>query len=192
MTAIGWPKNIVNKKSLTVFADGSFAGSSWKPVLDAALKEINDSLRLNHIDLIFSKAAKVIDAHIVLGTKAGNGIHGSAAIGTVKYGGKEYADRITIAVPATPRISESDPKSREAGPGVRLYILVHELIHSTGLTNDEHTTGDVFAGKAALSEGTTAAEDKVAPFDGSDPMPPIRIGIATIKLLQGVWPKTTP
>jgi len=43
-----------------------------------------------------SKADKEINAHIRFVTEKGNGIHGNGALGTMKLGGQEYLDRITI------------------------------------------------------------------------------------------------
>jgi hypothetical protein len=77
---------------------------------------------------------------------------------------------------------------------VRLCLLVHELIHAVGLSNDEHSADDVFAAKsiviqkgAYLKSRTQAAEDLVQPPDGSAPMPPIRIGAKTLTNLKKAW-----
>jgi len=77
---------------------------------------------------------------------------------------------------------------------VRLFILVHELIHAVGLSNDEHSPDDVFAGRSVLiAKGQylrsrkQAAEDLVQPPDGSAPMPPIRLGPKTIANLKKAW-----
>ena len=80
------------------------------------------------------------------------------------------------------------------GPGVRLSLLVHELIHAVGLDNDEHSPDDVFAAISVvipkgqyLKSGKQAAEDLVQPPDGSTPLPPIRIGGRTLTNLKKAW-----
>ena len=194
MTITPWYKTVQNKNSLTVFAGPSFKGGHWMTVLDKAIDEFNQQIS-NVLKLSISKAEKDVNAHILLETERGNGIHGSAELSPMKMGGVVYLDKITIRVPATPRIDPKDNNSREVGPGVRLYILVHEFIHSVGLSNDEHSSDDVFAGKALLmpkgtwlKSRTQTSEDLIQPFDGSNPMPPIRIGATTLANLQKAWP----
>lgn len=188
MTIIPWPKNVQRKGALTIAADESFKGGHWTTALDKAIATFNQLMSDNSIAVTINKAEKEINAHIRFETEKGNGIHGNGALNTTKMGGKEYLDRITIKVPATPRIAPSDAKSREVGVGVRVYILVHEMIHAIGLTNDEHSKDDVFSKAAVLKPGKTAGDDQVQPMDGSEPMPPVRLGATTIANLKKAWP----
>jgi hypothetical protein len=150
-------------------------------VLDKAIAEFNRQMSQHGLNLTLSKVEKGMGPHIVLETEPGNGLHGSAPSQTKILNGVHYLDLVTIRVPATPRTNPNDPKSPEVGPGVRLCLLVHELIHAVGLSNAEHSPDDVFAGKAVvipkgqyLRSGKQAADDLVRPPDGSAPMPPIR------------------
>jgi predicted Zn-dependent protease with MMP-like domain len=187
MTIIPWPKNVQRKGALTIAADESFKGGHWNTALDKAIATFNQLMSDNGIKVTISKAEKEINAHIRFETEKGNGIHGNGVLTTTKMGGNEYLDRIVIKVPATPRIS-NDAKSREVGVGVRIYILVHEMIHAIGLTNDEHSKDDVFTKAAVLKPGKTAGDDQVQPMDGSEPMPAIRLGATTIANLKKAWP----
>jgi hypothetical protein len=188
MTIIPWPKNVQRKGALTIAAGESFKGGHWTTALDKAIATFNQLMSDKGIAVTISKAEKEINAHIRLATEKGNGIHGNADLTTTKMGSKEYLDRIIIKVPATPRIAPNDAKSREVGVGVRIYILVHEMIHAIGLTNDEHSKDDVFSKAAVLKPGKTAGDDQVQPMDGSEPMPAIRLGANTIANLKMAWP----
>ncbi len=187
MTIIPWHRNVQRKHTLTYSVGANFKGAHWTPVLDKAIAEFNRHMSQHGLKLSISKVEKGMGPHILLETEPGNGIHGSAPSQTKKINGVEYLDLVTIRVPATPRIEPNNPKSREVGPGVRLYILMHELIHTVGLSNDEHSADDVFAAKSVLipkgsylKSKTQAADDLVQPPDGSGPMPPIRIGAKTV------------
>jgi hypothetical protein len=188
MTIIPWPKNVQRKGALTIAAGKSFKGGHWTTALDKAIATFNQLMSDKSIAVTISKAEKEINAHIRLETAEGNGIHGNADLNLINIGSKEYLGSITIRVPATPRIAPNDAKSRQVGVGVRIYILVHEMIHAIGLTNDEHSQDDVFSKAAVLKPGKTAGDDQVQPMDGSEPMPPIRLGATTIANLKKAWP----
>ena len=192
MTITSWHKNDQRKRTLTYSVKAM--GGQWTAVLDKAIAEFNRQMSHHGLKLALSKVEKGMGPHIVLETQPGHGLHGSAPSQTKKINGVHYLDLVTVRVPATPRINPNDPKSREVGPGVRLCLLVHELIHAVGLSNDEHSPDDVFAAKSVvipkgqyLQSRKQAAEDLVQPFDGSAPMPPIRIGAKTVTNLKQAW-----
>jgi hypothetical protein len=192
MTITSWHKNDQRKRTLTYSVKAM--GGQWTAVLDKAIAEFNRQMSHHGLKLALSKVEKGMGPHIVLETQPGHGLHGSAPSQTKKINGVHYLDLVTVRVPATPRIDPNNPRSREVGPGARLFILVHELIHAIGLSNDEHSADDVFAAKsiliqkgAYLKSRTQAAEDLVQPPDGSAPMPPIRIGAKTLTDLKKAW-----
>jgi hypothetical protein len=194
MTIVPWHKNVQKKNTLTYSVSASFKGGHWMTVLDKAITEFNQQMAQIGLKLSITKVEKGMGAHIVLDTEPGNGLHGRAPSQTKRINGVVYLDEVKILLPATPRIDPDDPKSREVGPGVRLCLLVHELIHAVGLSNDEHSKDDVFVAKSYvvrkgsyLKSGTQVAEDLAQPPDGSDPMPPIRIGATTITNLKKAW-----
>jgi len=192
MAITPWHKNDQRKGTLTYTVRAM--GGQWTAVLDKAIAEFNRQMSQHGLKLTLSKVEKGMGPHIVLETEPGHGLHGSAPSQTKRINGVHYLDVVTIRVPATPRVNPNDPKSREVGPGVRLCLLVHELIHAVGLSNHEHSPDDVFAGKSIvipkgqyLKSGTQAGEDMVQPPDGSAPMPPIRIGAKTLTDLKKAW-----
>jgi hypothetical protein len=192
MTIVPWHKNVQRKSTLTYLVKGM--GGQWTPVVDKAIAEFNRQMSQHGLKLTLSKVEKGMGPHIVLETRPGNDLHGHAPSKTKKINGVEYLDTVTVQVPATPRIDEKDPRSREVGPAVRVCLLVHELIHAVGLDNDEHSPDDVFAAKSvvipkghSLPSRRQATEDVVQPPDGSAPMPPIRIGPRTLTNLKKAW-----
>ena len=192
MAIVPWHRNDQRKGTLTYLVKGM--GGQWAPVVDKAIAEFNRQMSQHGLKLTLSKVEKGMGPHIVLETEPGSGLHGSAPSETKRINGILYLDTVTVRVPATPRINEKDPRSREVGPGVRLCLLVHELIHAVGLDNDEHTPDDVFAAKSVvvpkghyLPSRKQATEDVVQPPDGSAPMPPIRIGPRTVANLKKAW-----
>ena len=188
MTIIPWPKNVQSKGGLTIAAAEDFKGGHWNTALDKAIAAFNQLMSDKGIAVRISKAEVEINAHIRFVTEKGNGIHGNGDLTTMKRGGQQYLDHVTVKVPATPRIDPNDAKSREVGIAVRIYILVQEMIHAVGLTNDEHSQDDVFSKAGSLKAGKTAGDDLVQPLDGSEPMPPIRLGATTIANLKKAWP----
>lgn len=192
MTIIPWHRNVQRKHTLTYSV--KTMGGHWAAVLDKAVAEFNRLMSQHKLDLSLSKVEKGKGPHIVLETRPGHGIHGRTPMQTMKLRGAEYLDFVTIQVPATPRIEPGNPKAREVGPGVRLCLLVHELIHAVGLTNDEHSSDDVFAARSILipkgqylKSKAQAKEDMVQPPDGSALMPPIRLGTKTVGKLKKAW-----
>ena len=97
-------------------------------------------------------------------------------------------------MPATPLVSQRDPHAREVGPGVRLYMLAHELIHTLGLTNAAHSKDDVFTKnptlvqKGVVLNGTGLADDAVQSYDLSVVIPPVRLRATTLSNLKKAWP----
>jgi hypothetical protein len=192
MTIVPWHRNVQRKNTLTYSVKAM--GGQWAGVVDKAIAEFNRLMAQHGLKLTLSKVEKGMGPHVIVETEPGNGLHGSAPGQTVRINGVLYLDTVTIRVPATPRVDPGNPKAREVGPGVRLCLLVHELIHAVGLSNDEHSPDDVFAAKSVvipkggpLKSRAQATEDLVQPPDGSAPMPPIRIGARTLGNLKRVW-----
>jgi hypothetical protein len=192
MTIVPWHKNVQRKSTLTYSVKA--LGGQWAAVLDKAIAEFNRQMSHHGLKLTLSPVEKGMGPHVVLETQPGNGLHGSAPSQPKVINGVRYLDLVTVRLPATPRIDPDDRRSREVGPGVRLCLLVHELIHAVGLDNDEHSPDDVFAAKSIvipkgqyLKSGKQAAEDLVQPPDGSAPMPPIRLGAKTVANLKKAW-----
>ena len=183
-----WPSKIVSGKQLTIALSGSLPANGWQTALKSAIEFFNAEMARNKIALTFEKIEKASRAQVVMEGVPGTGIHGQAALGlTGRVGGKEYLANVTIKVPATPRVSERDPKARIVGDGIKTCILVHEMIHGVGLDNFQHTPGDVFSKVFQLIEGSAPSLDKMQ-WDASSPsLPPPVINGVTLKKIKSVW-----
>jgi len=189
---IPWNDTVRQSGVIRVFVGHGLRGSQWAGIADKAVAMVNDELSNKGINVTIKLTNKESEAEATLDTTPGSDLHGQSLLDT---GGTATIQKVTIKVPATPRVSKADPKAREAGRGVRLYIVAHELIHTLGLTNAAHSKDDVFTKNPGLLQkglvigGKMVAEDMVRSFDLSAIMPPIRLGAATLANLQKAWPR---
>ncbi len=187
-----WPDSVINGNKLLLRHSKGFPAGGWLAPLKGALDFLNAYMSKHKIALTYEMAGEEGRSHVLLDTMPGNGMHGQAELGIGGSGGKEFLTSITIKVPATPRVSPLDSKSRIVGDGIKTCILVHELIHSLGLPNEQHTNADIFSKVFQLLPGTTGAGDKIQ-WDASSPsMPPPVINDATLQKIKLVWPATAP
>src|SRR5258707_5430431 len=138
---IQWNDTVRRSGVVRVFVGPSMRGSGWSAVVDQAINALNSALSNNGIMVTIKRVTSESDAEAVMETMPGSALHGQSLLHTE---GTANVQRVTIKVPATPRVSQHDPKAREAGSGVRLYIVAHELIHTLGLSNAAHSRDDVF------------------------------------------------
>ena len=120
----------------------------------------------------------------ITATVSGSVMHGRTPL--VEVDGK--LEKAFVLVPANPLI-HTPRGSRPVGGGVKLVILVHELVHACGLTNAEHGTADLFHGSPQPDYGRTAAEDRVSVTVGKDRilMPPLRLTGQTANRIRALW-----
>ena len=124
-------------------------------------------------------------------------LHGFTGTLSLAFGtGPARMRRAFIFVPETPMVSAlmkvgkrpDDFKSvqRQAGPGIRRFIVVHELIHACGLSNDEHNfqgpNADVFTFGASVDAGLfDKPQDDKLPLHLAHPRPNVFAPPITIK-----------
>jgi hypothetical protein len=206
--AKAWINSVQSSGQLAVFAGPGFTGGMWATVLKDAIIAFNNLMTAKGINLklttttkkpsesggadinleaVASKASFSYGGAQYSKTFDGNGLHGSMLPVEVQQSGKSSGiEKAFVFVPQTPRKAE---KAREVGAKVREFILVHELVHATGLSNDDHTLEDVLCFPAELQEGRTPADDRVHPWGGlGGNMPPYVLSNKTVKKLQSLWP----
>jgi hypothetical protein len=185
---VAWPASVIDKHVLNVSYTKTLAAGGWFVALDAAIAFLNDYLKQRKVALTYVKTGEGTDGHVVFDTTPGNGVHGKAELNIGGSGDREYLKQITIRLPATPRISATDPKARVVGDGIKTCILVHEMIHGLGLPNKKHTAADVFSGEFQLLPGTSPAADKMQRDARSQAMPPPFINGETLLKIKAMWP----
>jgi hypothetical protein len=83
----------------------------WAGVIDKAVTAVNEALSNKGINVVIKLSKKESEAEATLDTVPGSDLHGQSLLDT---GGTAYIQKVTIKVPATPRVSKLDPKAREA------------------------------------------------------------------------------
>jgi hypothetical protein len=188
---IPWNDTVRQSGVIRVFVRSNMRGSGWAGVVDQAIKEMNTALSNKGFTVQFKKVEKESDADATIETTPGSDLHGQTFLDPQ---GTTNVQKATIKVPATPRVSRVDPKAREAGSGVRLYIVAHELVHTLGLSNAAHSRDDVFTKKPTLLQkgtvlgGRGLTDDKVQSYDLSVAIPPVVLGAATLANIKKAWP----
>jgi hypothetical protein len=203
-----WTKDVQDSRSLLVFAEKAFTGS-WATVLEASIKDFNSLVDHKGIKLALSKVGTAGEANIILnaasihanvnydGTdypKAFDGTYTHGLTRRIEDATTRLVKKAFVFVPATPRVTRNDPKSREVGPKVRRFILVHEFIHAAGVgdgspSDKEHTLEDVFCSHLTVVEGHNAAGDLVRTQGrNAVEMPPFEINDKTVANLLKAWP----
>jgi hypothetical protein len=188
---IQWNATVRRSGVIRLFVKSSMRGSGWAGIVDQAIRELNTALSNKGFIMEVKKTASESEAEATIETTPGSALHGQTLLDRQ---GTDNVQKATIMVPATPRVSKRDPKAREAGAGVRLYIVVHELVHTLGLSNAAHSRDDVFTREPTLlvpgivlPGGRGVTEDKIQAFDGTV-IPPIVLGAATLANLKKAWP----
>jgi hypothetical protein len=186
-----WNDSVRRNGVVRVFVGPGMRGSGWAGLIDKAITVLNQELSNNGIRVAIRKVSNASEAEATLDITPGSELHAQSFL---DVGPTSYLQKVTIKVPATPRVTQRDPKAREVGSGVRLYMLVHELIHTLGLTNAAHSKDDVFTKKPDLLQkgmvlrGKMVTEDSVRSYDLSAVMPPIVLGASTLANLKRAWP----
>jgi len=185
-----WNETVRRGGVIRLFVKPSMRGQ-WGNIVDQAVRELNTALVNKGFIMEVQTTSSESDAEATIETTPGNALHGQTFLDRQ---GANTVQHATIKVPATPRVSKSDPTAREAGKGVRLYIVVHELVHTLGLSNAAHSRDDVFTRDPTLllpgivlpgRRGVT--EDSIQAYDGTV-IPPIVLGAATLANLKKAWP----
>jgi hypothetical protein len=188
---IRWNDAVRQTGVIRLFVEAGLRRGGWAGLVDKAIVALNGELASKGIGVAIKQVARAADAEAILDTRPGIELHGQSFLDT---NGTPFLQRVTIQVPATPKVSKQYKDAREAGPGVRLYMIAHELIHTLGLTNAAHSRDDVFTRnpglltKGMVLEGKGITEDVIRSYDLSAIIPPIRLGAATIANLQKAWP----
>jgi len=188
---IRWNDTVRQSGVVRLFVEAGLRRGGWAGIVDKAVTALNDELASKGINVAIRTVTRAADAEAILDTRPGIELHGQSLLDTQDT---PFLHKVAIKVPATPKVSKHYKDAREVGPGVRLYIIAHELIHTLGLTNAAHSRDDVFTrdpgllAKGMVVGGRGVTEDAIRPYDLASAIPPIRLGAATIANLQKAWP----
>src|ERR1700736_3150278 len=203
--ATPWEDPIRKGKQLTICPGTMIAKSSWAKTLPDAVKEFNALSTANSLGVTFVQSSTPPDPNgpagadvlfqtangavtfVSFGTNFSLTVDGSGLIGHTQliktvFNNVEKVAKAFVFVPATPQ-GGSGKAQREVGPGVKLVMLVHEMIHACGLSIPDHSSDDIFNGFPQLRMGSNAAGDKVE-ASSTAIMPPLVMLAKTAKLIQ--------
>jgi hypothetical protein len=173
----------------------SLHGGAWPSVLTASVAELNAILQNKNVGLRFEPASGANGTQIQIeattgpipasaggGTLDPTGRHGATRLQSVGRAGDDSSLRARFAwifLPTSPGGSRRRPPR-----GLMQVMLVHELLHASGL--EDHAplgSDDVMAG--SMEDGSGG---KVHPWGGSgQDMPPCQLGGGTVTRLVALW-----
>ncbi len=212
-----WTDQIVQRHQLRVYADASMNGPNWRGLFSQAISEFNQlsSQKSLGVTLLATSQAPAPSG------RGGADVSVSAANGeiTLPYEGSRPVQfdgerlhgltrqvhdpdinriiKCHVFVPTNPQVQMPRGK-RLVGPGVRMTILVHELVHCCGLSNSEHTnSGDLFIANPSVLLGSNgAAGDRVDLGTYGDDnlpqgMPPLVMLERTAQHIRRLWPTSS-
>jgi hypothetical protein len=206
MADMKWDDPIRKSGILNVYADGTVTGG-WAGVMAAAVKEFNALMAAKSVKLKLVQSTEKRSANIFIALAHGKS---DTAVGEVSLDGsglhafnRPVADSASgliiesyIFLPNKPMTGQTKG-AREVGQPVKLFMLVHELIHAAGVRG--HTTDDVMCWPK-LQEGAKPQDDRCvgALVTGEDPktkktlhkeivMPPLLMNGDTTRKLAELW-----
>jgi hypothetical protein len=205
-----WTASVKSTKQLQIFAGAGMSGN-WSTLLANALAEFNKLSSANHLGVTYVQSSTPPDpngpggaqirfevkprgavSYTVYGEpitiQVGDGLAGGHTQ-TIAYsfgGAPAEIHKAFIVLPDL--LTANTPSgSRPVGDGVKLTIIVHELVHACGLDRDNasESAPDVFFGSPQLDAGSKPADDKLRA--GNLRMPPAVIAAATAQRIQKIW-----
>lgn len=176
---VKWVDSVISTHQLKYHIDSSVTGS-WITAVREAIREFN-ILSLQHqlgvtyvesvspstetngtnvkISLGSGNISFLYDGSIYNSSFSGNALHGLAQ--QVQIGEPPRIDKVFIFLPANPQMNTPNRGLRATGIGVMRMIALHELIHGCGLSNNDHSSNDVFNGYPSTDPGRTPNMDRI-------------------------------
>ena len=108
-----WNDAVLQTGVLLIFVGAGLRTAPWVRIVDKAISALNGELSRNGIPVEIRKADKA-KAQVILDTVAGGGLHAQSDLDPL---GTRRLQKVTVRIPATPRVSKTDLKAREVGPG---------------------------------------------------------------------------
>jgi hypothetical protein len=227
---VPWADWVKKTGKLTIQIDDSIGRQGWGKAFRDGIAKFNElSTQTWKLGVTFETTDNFIQANVVAQAKAGDfkfgykdayyemkeklmKFDGDSVHGVCTPLHSDVKNRVTkvveprlvkafIFVPAKPHIG--DGKSRMVGEPVKLVIVVHELIHACGPSNDDHTVDDVFCWPKASFNNANPDDDRVEAYTGQDKdeviagktvsrpvmvsMPPVFLNPPTQKKIRDLW-----
>lgn len=196
-----WTDSVKNSRKLTVH--NNIGSGRWSSLFAAGIREINSVMSAANVNITFEEASS--DAAANVEVAVGNGpvsyTHGNTThavdfnpnlmhghTGLAHNDISERIEKAFIFLPATPKINTARGQ-RATGIRVMTLILLHEFVHSTGLSNLDHTPDDIFNGNPLPDYGDTPDQDRIGVSGRNGPVwfPPYFISATTVGKILSIW-----
>ena len=202
--AMPWTSAIKRKKQLVVYTGSSLG--SWAGILKDAIRDFNSLSRKHQLGVTFAESSKpstesgVADVsveavngtvtHTYDGEQMSVSLNGRIMHGLTRLLSREgKIEKALIFLPRQPQVLT--PTKGVQWLNVNSYLLtaIHELVHACGLTNNEHSSNDLFQANPQVDSGDTAAGDKVTIQTGGKVtgMPPFVLSGPTVNHIRLLW-----
>jgi hypothetical protein len=197
-----WIQSIRDGGQLSVHIDRN-AGGGWTNVTQRAVREFNELSRRGRLGVTFTLTSET-DANVVVRTLSGQGsfsydgathevnvparqLTGHTSL-VRSAGASSQVEKAFVFLPTQVQIN-TPRGQRPVGDGVRLVIAAHELVHATGLTNDDHSTEGLFQANPPADAGSGPGGDRVrrTGATGSGYMPPLMLAADAQRKIKSVW-----
>lgn len=193
---LSWREDIRRGGKLRIAARSGIGQTAWKGLLQEAVREFNDLSDTYDLGVSFRENASLADAVVTVDTRPGTGLVGHAPFQSwVPHGQPDTKGRIfrcDITLPADPKVNTPQGQ-RRVGRRVLLVMLVHEMVHACGLSDEEHSKkGDLFMASPLVLPGDGASEDSVdsGRVDAAKDrilMPPMLLNEDTAAKIRQAW-----
>ena len=161
-----------------------------------AVRAFNALSKKHDLLVTFVADSQPGQANVTVDTVAGSSLVGHAPFQSRVPKGKPDSEgrvfRCDITLPVDPRINTPQGQ-RRVGSGVLLVMLVHEMVHACGLSDEEHSkTTDLFLASPRVLAGDKPAEDivdsrRTAADKSPIGMPPLLLDDKTVEGVRKSW-----
>lgn len=191
-----WREDTRTTGKLRIAEKAGFKRAPWKGLLSRAIKEFNALSKTYDLLVTFVEDSQPGQANVTVDTVAGSNLVGHAPFQSFVPEGRPDSDgrvfRCDITLPSDPKVNTPQGQ-RRVGSGVLLVMLVHEMVHACGLSNEEHSkTTDLFLASPSILIGDRQAEDSVdsrrtAADKTRIGMPPLLLDDNTAESIRKSW-----
>ncbi len=207
--ATPWYRRVRQGGKLTVFGDPLLDKGSWHGLLPQAIKELNTELGKQKVNVQFEISddkprisgdganvwVRVESGSFDLNFQNrkekdkidGRDLHGATHLWIEESRKGSEVVKAYVILPLNPQVNR-DSKPRAAGAPILKVILAHELMHSCGLSNDDHTSDDIFVGVQNAESPGKPEDDRLKVMKAGQwfTMPPLFLS-ETVAKLNKIW-----
>ncbi len=196
-----WIDSVRSARRLSV--KNNIGSGSWSSLFSRGVREINRVLQSASLNIEFVPTTGDAAADVEVAVSDGpitytyrnvsrsiefnsQRMHGYT--GLLKGETSGLVEKAMIFLPSNPHINTPSVQ-RRTGVQVMTLIMLHEFVHSLGLSNNDHSTDDIFHGNPDGESGSRPDRDRVI-FMGSNGyvrFPPYFLSSSTVGKIQSVW-----